>query len=341
MKPRQTRWQGLLSFVLLCCCATLQAAENATPESSPTEAHTPGSPATDKPGELPGVEPEKSAEETLAGLSVGVDVYGGVSNLTGARGFNDGFWIGGTGPAFPSNVYLHYAARNGGAAHLALGTGRLYRGAGRLVSQPHEAWYKQPLGKTTLTVGKYYVPFSLLEWEYETKYGVMAERAFGPYSVAASLNYNGDTDAPNAYLRASRSFGENLNVGVSLGGGKGLSYNSIHNRAAGVDLTAKWRGWQLIGEYEIMRRRSSERFRFGFAKVSYENMGRFKPFIGRYAWNDTTGELGQLRNTVVGFGYQLRPGLALETGYARTSDEPHWWAQIHWTWERSLSAPAK
>jgi hypothetical protein len=341
MMLNQSHKQVQLALVLLCCFAPVPKAAAAEVESSATEAHTPGSSVTDKPVEPPGTAPQTTAQETPTGLSVGVDIYSGFSSLTGAHGFNDGFWVGGTGPAFPSNVYLHYASRNGSAAHLALGTGRLYRGAGRLVSQPYEVWYKQPLGKTTFTLGKYYVPFSLLEWEYETKYGVMAERAFGPYSVTASLNYNGDTDAPNAYLRGSRTFGENLNVGVSLGGGKGLSYNSVHNRAAGVDLTAKWRGWQLLAEYEVMRRRSDERFRFGFAKVSYENLSRFKPFIGRYSWNDTTGELGRLRNTVVGFGYQLKPGLALETGYARTSDEPHWWAQIHWTWERSLSAPAK
>ncbi len=297
-------------------------------------------PKEDRPSEPQPAEPgDKPADKADAeappapGLRAGLDFYGGVSNLEGQRRFRDGFWAAGAGLAYPSNIYLRWVSRSGAQAKLSLGIGKIYTGPQSTVNQPLEAWYQKPMGRLTATAGKYYVPFALQEWEYETKPGLMLQTERGPYGVALSVNYDENTHNGNAYARASRSFGEGNSVGVSLGAGRGLSYGSIHNRGLAFDATIARRGWQLLSEYMILKRRSSDRFRFGFARLSYENLGRLKPFIAHYSWDDASGAFGTFRSNSAGLGYELSPNLIIEGGYSATSDKNIAWGQLHWTWE--------
>jgi len=87
-----------------------------------------------------------------------------------------------------------------------------------------------PVGKNDLTIGKFWMPFALYEWEGETKWGALLERETRHYNLAASVNYNDTLHSANAYFRAGRSWSEKLTLGVSLSTGKGLSYGSVHDR---------------------------------------------------------------------------------------------------------------
>ena len=276
-------------------------------------------------------EAEAKAETPVTSLSVGGDLYYGRSDLDGFRSFRDGFWAAGAGPSFPSVLQLHLNTRDNSEAKLAFGIGRLYRDSNSTLDQPHEAWYRVPVSGLNLTVGKYYVPFALQEWQYETKLGVMLEGESGATNWAASTNYNTNTDRPNIYGRVGRNFGEKLNVGLSLGAGKGLSYDSIHDKALGLDATASRRGWNVYGEYIAMRRHSDERFNFGWLKLEYENLGKFKPFVAHWRWRDTTATFGNFRSSGVGASYRILPQLAIEGGFAHTSDQNVKWIQLHWT----------
>lgn len=264
-------------------------------------------------------------------LSIGGDLYLGRSNLEGFKRLRDGFWAAGAGPAYPSVLQLRLAMHNRSEAKIAFGLGNLYRDDASTLHQPHEAWYRTPVRGANLTVGKYYMPFALQEWQYETKWGVMLEGEHGATTLAASANYNQNTDSPNAYLRVGRNFGEKLNVGLSLGAGKGLSYDSIYNKALGLDATANWKGWNLYSEYMAMRHNSKERFNFGWLKLGYDRLGKFKPFIAHWQWHDTTGIFGNFRSTGIGASYNIWPQLALEGGLAHTSTQNVKWIQLHWT----------
>lgn len=275
---------------------------------------------------------------------VGVDYYAGATNQAGGRRFSDGYWAG-SGAAFPSVGYVGWDNEKGQAARVSVGLGELYTGPNRTVTQPVEAWYRWAPGRDIrLTVGKFWVPFAAQEWQYETKPGAMVSWARGPYNLALSLNRNETTRGLNGYLRAGRVWGETGGLGVSLATGRGLSYNSVHDRGWGVDATvALGGGFRVSAEYEALRAAggggadpsANAAFRFGYAKLAYENGGRWLPFVAHYDWRDRAGELGALRSTVYGLGYQITPGLTLEGAFAPTSAaRTVSWAQLHWTWER-------
>lgn len=267
------------------------------------------------------------------GWRAGVDLYFGVSNLRRERRFRDGFWIG-YGTAYPSVVYARYANAGGETAKLALGAGKLYGSATPTVHQPVEAWYQKPVGTFNVTAGKFYVPFELQEWQYETKWGVMLQKSQGAYDFAGSLNYNFNVEEPNAYVRVARRFGTRATVGLSLGAGRGLSYDSIHNKAFGLDATVNYRGFQLISSYMGLRSgSSSDDFNFGFAKLSYTGLGRFTPFVSRHRWVDKSGDLDSFRSTTLGLTYQLTRRVALDAAYSAIPNKRVPWAQIHWIQE--------
>lgn len=267
------------------------------------------------------------------GWKAGVDLYYGTSNLRGQRRFRDGFWIG-YGPAYPSVVYARYANEGGATAKLALGVGKLYGSAVPSVHQPVEAWYQKPVGKFNVTAGKFYVPFELQEWQYETKWGVMLQRSQGSYDFSGSLNYNFNVDNPNAYFRVARRFGSTATVGLSLGAGRGLSFDSSHNKALGLDATLNYRGFQLISSYMGLRSGSSvDDFDFGFAKLSYTGLGRFTPFVSRHRWMDDSGELDSFRSTTLGLTYQLTRRIAIDSAYSAIPNKRVLWSQVHWVQE--------
>jgi hypothetical protein len=311
-------------------------ANSVSPHGVGPEAAKSSEPEPTAPAAPDGASSDSAETPPAPSLAAGVDVYAGTSNQEGFRRYRDGFWAAGSGLAYPSNIYLRWKSRGGADAKVALGLGKMYLGADRDFDQPVEAWYQKPAGQLHWTVGKYYVPFAIQEWQYETKWGVMVQTERGAYNLAASANYNPDTNSPNAYFRVGRDFGENINVGISLAAGKGLSYGSIHDRAAGLDVSAAWRGWRTNIEYLALRRTSAERFRFGYIRLAYEKLGKFKPYIARYSWNDTTDAFGQLDSTSIGLNYQLTPYLALEGGRAFTSDKDVWWLQAHLAAEQAV-----
>ncbi len=295
-------------------------------------------PAPETPPSAPATEVTETAEEVEApGLRVGADFYYGFSNLDGFRRFRDGFWPAGAGLGYPSSVYLRWSSPKGAQARLALSVGQLYNGS-TAFEHPHEAWWKQPLrGKSgTLTLGKFYVPFALQEWEYETKWGAQWERQWGSTGLASALTYNRNTEKANGYARLGHEFGENLSVGVSLAAGRGITYDSVHDKAVGLDFTATHGDWQLLGEYMGARGTSAERFRFLWTRLNYNRWQKFKPFVARYDYHDTTGTMGTFRSYSAGAGYQLRENLTLEGGRAFTDPNNIWWIQLRWTPEKQL-----
>jgi hypothetical protein len=130
-----------------------------------------------------------------------------------------------------------------------------------------------------------------------------------------------------------RSFRGDLQVGASFGAGKGLSYDSAHSLAWGLDGSLGWRGWRLNAEC-LQLYHASGSCSFAYGKLAYEKLGAWKPYVASYAWNDAAGIFGRLRSTVYGLNYLLTPELALEGAYAATSDRGLYWIQAHWTWER-------
>lgn len=85
-----------------------------------------------------------------------------------------------------------------------------------------------------------------------------------------------------------------------------------------------------------MQRRSSERFNFGWVKLEYDKLGKFKPFIARYQWRDTTDNFGSFHSNSIGASYALLPQLAIEGGLAQTPDKNVQYIQFHWTPEYKI-----
>jgi hypothetical protein len=263
----------------------------------------------------------------------GLDYYAGFSNIGGKRQFNDGFWAG-SATALPSTIYFNWENAHGSTARLSMGAGDMYLlASGSTLKQPVEAWWSQEMGNITTTIGKFWVPFAVQEWLYETKPGVMLEWANDAMDLTASFNYNENTRASNTYIRASRRFGEALNIGLSLAAGKGLSYNSVHDRAWGLDGSLGWQSWELTGEF-MEALHSTGNFRFAYARLASHHFARWQPFIALYGWEDDTGTFGRFRSTVYGVNYQLTPEIGFEGAYAPTSDKRVWWFQMHFTWQR-------
>ncbi len=244
-------------------------------------------------------------------IKMGIDYYSGVSDLEGERRFSDGMWAG-SSAAYPSVGYLRWEDGKGSAAKLSVGLGSMYTDPGSTLDQPVEAWWQAPAGKASVTVGKFWVPFALQEWQYETKPGVMLQC---PGSVPGGRlrqlqrghPQRERVPAPRPQLRAgprTRGF---------PGGGKGLSYTQRARPRLGAGRLLRLAG--LARERRIrgnLRDSSSRRFYFGYGKLSYENLGAWKPFVARYLWTDDGEAFGRFRSTTYGVGHQVAPGLALE-----------------------------
>ena len=180
----------------------------------------------------------------------GADLYYGISNATEGRSrINDGIWAG-YGTIYPSLISFNWQADEAHGLRVSLGVGELFTASGTSLRQPVEATYQFPVaGGGTMTVGKYYVPFGIQEWEYESKYGAMFQSAHGATSFTGSLNYNFSRKAPNIYLRIGRQLSPRTTAGMSTGGGRGFFSHSSHALAFGVDLTHDFGGVQFCSEY--------------------------------------------------------------------------------------------
>jgi hypothetical protein len=276
---------------------------------------------------------ETAPENTFA---AGLDVYSGISNYEGVRRFSDGFWMAGAGLAYPSVAYLKMERRDGSSARLTMGAGDMYRGSSRTVNQPVEAWFQKPVGKLSVTAGKFWVPFALQEWQYESKYGVQLQRKLGQTDFIGSVNYDRVSQCPNLYFRAGHNFREGVSAGVSLAAGEGLSYGSLHNKAIALDASLQNGNLQFFSEFSVLQRRASDRFTFFHLKLIYDRDARLKPFAAFYKWNDRGDAFGDFRSLAAGATYTIRPELLVEGGLAATRDKNIFWIQLHLTLERNL-----
>lgn len=301
-------------------------------------AHAEDLPTSTAPGskaEATKTEEQASPEEhATQPFKVGVDLYYGLSNVRNYRKYNDHMWAG-YGAFVPSTVYAAYENKRGYGAKLSIGTGGLFNTRGDEFYQPAEAWVKSPLGKSaSVTLGKFWVPLALQEWEYESKPGVLFQWNRKAYDLSFAATHNRNTRTGNFYARLSRSWGEKATIGLSLAGGRGLSFDTDHDRGIGLDGQLKWRDWQFSTELLRFKAGSSGRFKFGWVKAAYNGWEKWTPFVARYGWDDELGQQGTFGSTVLGVVRQINDNFAVETSYARISDGDKYWVEVHYAWEK-------
>ncbi len=81
-------------------------------------------------------------------------------------------------------------------------------------------------------------------------------------------------------------------------------------------------------------RSSLNQFYFTFGRITYADLGPWKPSLAFYAWNDSVGIPDRFRSTVYELAYKLTRELTLEANMAATSENRVSWAQLHLVWER-------
>lgn len=275
-------------------------------------------------------------EEPTPGFKVGAELFYGASNLDSAHRYRDGFWVG-AGPNYPSNVYGIYRGTDGTVARLAVSLGKLYNGSVSNFDQPVEAYVSQTYHGVELTTGKFYVPFELAEWEYETEFGVQAARDWGTKgSLTTAITLNRARNAANGYLRYAKTAGI-ATFGVSFGAGRGFSYDTDHNRGAALDLTLE-KG-RLILESSVLAAQkdgSHSRFLFAFARMNYAFNPKTDLYISRHSWTDRLDQQGNGHYSTVGAVFRINKSLALEGSVARSGelDKNIRSIQLHYTVER-------
>lgn len=314
---------GVTSLVMVCS-AFAYAQDGTAP------ANQPDAPVPAPPEQTP-------AEETpKEGLSVGAEVWYGMSNLPGAHRFRDGFWLG-AGPFYPSNVYGLYNGKDGLAAKVAVSVGKFYNGSNAGFDQPIEAYVSKPVGKVTLTAGKFYVPFEIAEWEYETEFGLQANRDWGKAgSLTTALNYNRARNTPNFYARYARTFGH-ATFGLSVGGGRGFFYDTDHNRGVAADATIEHRRFRLESSATVARANgSASQFSFAFVRLNYQLDPKTGLYISRHSWTDRLEQEGNGHYSTVGAVYQLNKNISLEGALSHSGelDRNISWVQLHYVFER-------
>lgn len=331
---RRALWSALFVVALSVPAFAQDGTAPANQDGDPTTPAPPATPSVTPPVEKP--VPAATEEAAPTGVHLGADLYYGTSNLPGAHRFRDGFWIG-AGYFYPSNLYATYNAANGTSAKVSVSVGKLYNGSVPGFDQPIEAYVSKPVGKTTLTVGKFYVPFELAEWEYETEFGVQAARDWGNKgSLTTAITYNRAVETPNFYARYARTLGP-ATIGVSLGGGRGFIADTDHDRGAALDLTIPHRRFLLESTALLAQKsRSDSRFLFAFARLSYQLGPKAKLYISRHSWHDRLDQQGNGQYSTLGAVYQLTKHLSVEGATARDGQGNRTinWAELHYTIER-------
>ncbi len=329
MNPSFTFRRALWSALFVATLATGAYAQEGT-----APANQDGNPATPvTPSVTPTTAPE---EEPATGLAVGADIYYGTSNLSIAHRYRDGFWLG-YGPSFPSNVYATYTDKSGASAKVSVSVGKLYNGSVPGFDQPIEAYASTPVGKTTLTAGKFYVPFELAEWEYETEWGLQAAHDWGKNgNLTAAVTYNRVRETPNFYARYAHTFGP-ATIGFSLGGGQGFSFDTDHDRGAALDLTVQHRRFRLESAAMLAQKSSdSSRFAFAFARLNYQLDPKTKLYVARHSWHDRLGQEGNGQFSTLGAVYQVTKHLSVEGATSRAGELNRTinWVELHYTIQR-------
>lgn len=272
---------------------------------------------------------------SIPSLKMGMELYFGATDMPGQRYISDGMWAG-QGTFYPSITYLEWG-QLGRTARVSLGTGDLYTNSESTLDQPVEAYVTTPLGKGTVTVGKYYVPFAQQEWLYEAKLGVKAEWGGDRTSLTASANYNEDSRKSFIYLRGAYKVAEDAEVGLSVASGEGFCSESVHDLGYSLDTTIGYGGCRFSGEWNhFYANEPGLDFNYVSGKLYYEKLGDWQPFLGVFSWNDRSDTFGSFRSTVYGVSYQASSSLAIEGALARTSEGSVTWLQFHWNWEKDF-----
>lgn len=275
----------------------------------------PEKPASLSIGKLPGI------------LRFGMESYFGFTNITGAnRRSNDGLWAGNAG-AYPSTLSLNWNSGETRAFRIAVGIGDMYMGRNTPLRQPVEAYYQFPAGKgNSITLGKFYAPFAIQEWQYEPKYGAMLNTTVRGVDYSLALQYDEVTKKPNAYLRLGRQLNAKTTAGLSFGMGRGLTYGTSHKWGFAIDLAHDLGFADFLTEYDFYGA-SGGPFQFVFGKLIFKNLGNWSPYLGAYYWHDAAQELGNFRSAVVGLDFHVSPHLTLGAAYARANTRDVFWIQ--------------
>lgn len=269
-------------------------------------------------------------------LTVGLDLYGGISSKAGLRRFSDQLWAANQ-IYTPSVATLNWASGQGTEARVAIGLGEASRGDAALYKQPVELWGRQKLGGGSLQVGRFFTPFGLQEWQYEAREGIQWESARGALGVTASLQKDPVTRRGNGYLRLlTTSKSEATQLGVSLAGGKGFSYGTALEQGIGLDATLHRGAWLLRSELDRFVGPQRQGFRFALASATYEGLtSGVQPFVSYYDWQDRTQaqELGTFHTLIGGATLPVSKGLTAELAGAQEGKRFQTWLQFHFVWE--------
>lgn len=290
----------------------------------------------DSAGAQPAV--SKGPPTLTSSFSMGMDSYSGTTNMPGSRRVSDGMWAG-SSACYPSLTYLQFQGAKGNTVKVSLGLGDLYTSADATVHQPVEGYWQRPLGKGTMTVGKFWVPMGQQEWLYEAKPGVSMQWTGERSSLIASVNLSTLQHRPLMYARGSHKIGNDAEIGLSFALGSGFCSNTIHDRGISLDSNIGYKGFRLYNEYnQFGAKTAGNAFGFLSGKLYYENLGAWKPFVAQYWWHDNSETFGNFRSKLCGIDYQVTPSLSLEAALAGTSDGNTTWVQMHWAWEKPFTA---
>lgn len=257
----------------------------------------------------------------------GIEYFTGLSNVRGSRFYADRFWGTGTGPSYPSNVYVRSQNGKGQEAKLAIGIGDNYIRPNAPRDQPVEAWFRSEKGNTRITVGKQWLPYAIEEWITENRWGVRVDQKVGKFGLTGNIYYDDLTNRPMLFFRGNRDVTKSLNVGVTLGGGRGINPGFVQDRGFGLDATYARGGWKLATENLIYTRNSGENFYFNYGQATYEKWGKFRPFLAKFYWRDKLTASG-FNGTTLGATYQLTPKLIVKGAVADTSRGNRRWLEL-------------
>ncbi|MBM3495388.1 MAG: hypothetical protein FJX72_13860 [Armatimonadetes bacterium] len=273
---------------------------------------------------VPALGADDEEGERRLGWKAGADIFFGLSNLGGpVKRITDRQWAA-VETSEPSCVHLDWAGAAGDDVRLSLGVGDAYTGRDRTTKQPVECWWRRPVGSGAITFGKHYVPFAQQEWEYETRWGAMAEADLAGAALSLSATHNPDTSALNATIRVAREMAEGFEVGLSVGAGRGWCYSTSHSSGYALDAVAELGPVTLTTE-ALIADGPNGRYTFAFGKAMTEARPGWRPYLGAYYGHDTADEMGELRSAVIGMEIDAGPNLMLDPGYGRASGRHVWW----------------
>ncbi len=265
----------------------------------------------------------RSDVATPTSVRVGGNLYYGLSNINGSvRRHTDGQWAG-VGTAYPSVLSLTWMGADLDTAVGSFGVGDLNTGSGRTAQQPVECYYRRPIGSATVTFGKHYVPFALQEWEYETRWGMMAETIVLGTSMEVSITSNPHTDALNTSIRAAWHVAAGSEVGISAAAGRGWSYGTSHNWGYGIDATVDV-GPVSVTTEALEARGTHGTYQFGFIKAVLHSHHRATPYVALFYGHDSADEIAELRSGIVGVDIEALPHLTVSPCIGRAGGRNIW-----------------